>query len=1062
MQLIEVDPNDSRGLVREWYFGSRPYFMRSGAYDILTGALASYVRDEIPGRSFLIAAHRGVGKTSLVLRAVEDLNRAIVLAAAQGTLPVGSGSRGSRPTPQRPLLVKLHGTALISTPTPAGWARPSAAAPKASAETALPQIAIALYRALADEIAKTFALHAIEAGRQPAQRELPEMAAQLRLDLDLAPDPAALRGYWARALRLDSGVLWPSAVGEQLTALGLVDRGMREIVAVVTANQAFQVCAGRVEASQTAKGSAERIARMESATRLDAKDAANKLFGLTAGALVGGALLQSAGGTGAAAAGLGAALLSTFALGWASERRQRSERSTDYTFILDSSLQTLDRDLPKVIDRIREAGLAPVFLIDELDKLDEPGQSIEEIVKRLKSLTTDYGFFCFLTDRSYFEEIEARLRTTAFPKQHTLFGRRLLLVYRPAEMAFYVRTLWTTNPEQPFTDPGHPFDSEAAWVLTCVVLHRARLNTMDVRRELVRLCHADGMLRPDPAVVATDAFYLVPMAVQLAIEHIMRQAEIRARIEADDTFAQLAIDVLYMISRAWDEGKTKIVIDETTVYQDLIDRRCADLNNAALTAEENSAAKAAEQAAAKAALDATATPEDIDTLTTKLLRLARLLTFFPGIYTAINSEPRFPPLPSAASLPPFADTADSEGSKLITLGRLLTSIPAVAQGLLREADSAEPDGTFYFLFDRYGVAYVRWDEALADMRDGVRLFDELRDALAPLSMDIGLLVSDIGRLLSAGVLPPTLDAVALEQSAARLRPVRDIGALQIALREDIDRLAGLTSALRQFRRAIVGTVALVSRILQDVRGVRPEPPPDAAFSAINRMLGLGPLVAMLSAPPGTAPPLQSLKSPNSPVVAALLSRPDESPAGAAMTWGDEIAAEFSRQTGLLAGPNQAAAPDAWQERLARWLLHRARPVDPPIGYHDLVQAAAGAFPAADLRPDFDTMTITEWSRFANTALAQRETWAFAAGLRALGFGQGVLAAADAGRFAEGAPPDRPGLWMVFAPNAEIVAPPDPAGIPVVFVTAQDESAYQALKDWLTDNDALAAEARKED
>ena len=393
MQLIEVDPNDSRGLVREWYFGSRPYFMRSGAYDILTGALASYVRDEIPGRSFLIAAHRGVGKTSLVLRAVEDLNRAIVLAAAQGTLPVGSGSRGSRPTPQRPLLVKLHGTALISTPTPAGWARPSAAAPKASAETALQQIAIALYRALADEIAKTFALHAIEAGRQPAQRELPEMAAQLRLDLDLAPDPAALRGYWARALRLDSGVLWPSAVGEQLTALGLVDRGMREIVAVVTANQAFQVCAGRVEASQTAKGSVERIARMESATRLDAKDAANKLFGLTAGALVGGALLQSAGGTGAAAAGLGAALLSTFALGWASERRQRSERSTDYTFILDSSLQTLDRDLPKVIDRIREAGLAPVFLIDELDKLDEPGQSIEEIVKRLKSLTTDYGFF---------------------------------------------------------------------------------------------------------------------------------------------------------------------------------------------------------------------------------------------------------------------------------------------------------------------------------------------------------------------------------------------------------------------------------------------------------------------------------------------------------------------------------------------------------------------------------------------------------------------------------------------------------------------------------------------
>ena len=37
----------------------------------------------------------------------------------------------------------------------------------------------------------------------------------------------------------------------------------------------------------------------------------------------------------------------------------------------------------------------------------------DDVYERLKSLTTDYGFFCFLTDRSYFEEIEARLRATA-------------------------------------------------------------------------------------------------------------------------------------------------------------------------------------------------------------------------------------------------------------------------------------------------------------------------------------------------------------------------------------------------------------------------------------------------------------------------------------------------------------------------------------------------------------------------------------------------------------------------------------------------------------------------
>jgi hypothetical protein len=242
--------------------------------------------------------------------------------------------------------------------------------------------------------------------------------------------------------------------------------------------------------------------------------------------------------------------------------------------------------------------------------------------------------------------------------------------------------------------------------------------------------------------------------------------------------------------------------------------------------------------------------------------------------------------------------------------------------------------------------------------------------------------------------------------------------------------------------------------------------------------------------------MQSLKSPGSPVVAALLGRPvtdaattasataatptadsPADPAGAApavvaatppvagpdLTWRDEIAAEAKRQRDVLAGASPFTAPGPWYDRLARWLLQpRARPVAPPVDYNDLVQAAAGGFPAAYLRSDFDTMTITEWSRFTNAALAKPETWAFAAGLRALGFGQGVLAAADAGRFAEGAPPDRPGLWLVFAPNAEIVAPPDPEAIPMVFVPADDETAYKDFREWLIEVGALDADIRKED
>jgi len=75
LRLDEIDRLDELGLVEEWRFDARPFFMRSAAYETLTRELRAYVQGEIRGRSFLIAAHRGVGKTSLILRAFYDLAR---------------------------------------------------------------------------------------------------------------------------------------------------------------------------------------------------------------------------------------------------------------------------------------------------------------------------------------------------------------------------------------------------------------------------------------------------------------------------------------------------------------------------------------------------------------------------------------------------------------------------------------------------------------------------------------------------------------------------------------------------------------------------------------------------------------------------------------------------------------------------------------------------------------------------------------------------------------------------------------------------------------------------
>jgi hypothetical protein len=243
LRLYEVDLLDARGLVEEWRFDARPFFMRSAAYETLARELRGYVDGEIRGRSFLIAAHRGVGKTSPVLRAVDDLARERLRSAMVAASDTAVAGR--RFSPQRPLLVKLHGSALLAPAKPESWVTPSRRiAPKPSAEAAqaaLQQIAIALYRALAREIAEAFALHAREADlRRAAARDLPELAAKLTFDLDHAPDLAVLRACWQRLGRLAEGVLWPGSVGRRFVEIGLADRGMREIVALATANQTFR------------------------------------------------------------------------------------------------------------------------------------------------------------------------------------------------------------------------------------------------------------------------------------------------------------------------------------------------------------------------------------------------------------------------------------------------------------------------------------------------------------------------------------------------------------------------------------------------------------------------------------------------------------------------------------------------------------------------------------------------------------------------------------------------------------------------------------------------------
>ncbi len=576
--------------IGNWRLPGEPAFAKSRAFELLLRDLRRYVLEEVAGRSFLIAGHRGAGKTSTVTHAVRQLRREIISDSVD---PAGipTGRRGRL---QRPMMVKLVGEAILSAPprqkeveealaeeasedqeeeSAGGKKKPAAGDP---AGNALIHITIALYRALAAEAAEAFTVHALgPEPRKPAEAaeraDRLELAAQLALELDGTPEPAMLRSYWDRIGRLERGILWPPEADDAIEQSAIRDQGMKEVIAITTAAQAFQVCSGAV----TYKVGREQSDKNEtkSSSGVDVKELVNRIGALGAGALAGSVVGV---GSSSAAEGVGIGLLvwlaSGLTLSWTSARERSSSRTLNYQFIQDRSVQTLDRDLPVVIDRIRQAGLAPVFVVDELDKLveEKAGEKIAAIIHRLKHLVADYGFFCFLANRDYFDLIQRRVEDEAYPTEHTYFSERVLVLSRAEDLYDYLISLLENVPEE---GPG----ALHAAVFALVVMYRSKLNFSDVAREVATLTGPNDELICTEEELQSAGRYRLAATIQIAIGRVLGAKDVKERMELDSGFAQLAIDALYHIPRAWESDTDECVdIRPRSLRDDLLKRMGAD------------------------------------------------------------------------------------------------------------------------------------------------------------------------------------------------------------------------------------------------------------------------------------------------------------------------------------------------------------------------------------------------------------------------------------------------------------------------------------------------------
>lgn len=539
----------------------------SRARDILRGLLVRYCERNIGGRSILIAGHRGAGKTTLVKSVIEDVFH-----------------DNDREMDARPLFVYLHGPDLVggidvlggskktdeAKPAPAatnvfivqgGQTSSIAEESKKSDPAAEPdqgQLATLALRQLTVALHQAFATHVGWRMQRAAHKvDRLEEAAQFRLDVDRQLELSDLRLFWTRMEVLKDGLL-REPDSKIATDNYHSSQGTLEIVALASLSEAYiRAIAKDVEESEGQELQEKRERKQELEKSQDRKELVNAIAGLLSGGAVAAGVAAGASSTPTkvilgSLAFSAATILTSAVLNLASMRSFSQRRSKERKVIYDDSLGSLELIVPLLIRRVQDAGLAPVFVVDELDKVDSAllEDKMQLLLRQLKHIVADKSFCCFLVDREYFDTVKGWELQSRKSQGLTFFGEQLYVIMRPQDWHEYLKGALEVNEDNPLMD-------FAATVLRYVLLARSKMHAIDVRREIEKLPRrlknideidlgaSDILTRPD---------YQHAFLYQLAVESLLEDGPLKERVEADPTFLQIAYDAMYYLWSRWEKG----------------------------------------------------------------------------------------------------------------------------------------------------------------------------------------------------------------------------------------------------------------------------------------------------------------------------------------------------------------------------------------------------------------------------------------------------------------------------------------------------------------------------
>jgi hypothetical protein len=406
---------------------------------LLQRELQHYCDAELSGRSVLVAGLRGAGKTWLVEGSLKQLIR--------------RSRRGLSPQ-RRPLVVRLTGPQIFDVlkddtedstsklartgrrpePEPGQHDKTLRMKQKQLFRHLLEQVTLGLHSALSQEIVYCIRDRASSQGSE----DLHELAAALDISLPEGPSPSTMRDFWRQTGQLDGGVLFMDR--------GLAGAGMKELAALSGISYAYKRVAGRLVKTSVEKSNASTTTSNEAAAGAAKESRWADLIKPFAALLAGTTVTAATIGEGvlnAALLGMAATLFSTLLFRFSTSSVRRDEDSRDETFIPNTDAETLDRVLPQLVARLSTARLAPVIVIDELDKVNGLWDKVleYELLDQFKKLFAERVFTCLLVNRDFMERLRIKSAEQPFGRFHSYFTHRTYVSFEPAEMHAYLEHL---------------------------------------------------------------------------------------------------------------------------------------------------------------------------------------------------------------------------------------------------------------------------------------------------------------------------------------------------------------------------------------------------------------------------------------------------------------------------------------------------------------------------------------------------------------------------------------------------------------------------------------------